>query len=237
VTVALKKLTLRCYPKTMSRLTPSTRFIAFAFFILFISACGVVTPPPVPTPPPLCNEGQISTEAEPCTARPTPDPNNPNNPSNPSNPGTTPKACQNSPTTVRSTKALCSITTFKASYAPGASDTIYMSVKLRDATVTFVKPTFVFDIVRVNVDKSTTSVAGPLLNNKAPSANPDIFQGDLTREQLLTGLETSIAFEFSAKAAVGKYVMVISLFSNTDAKDPANLVGRVFYNFEITANP
>jgi hypothetical protein len=234
VTVALKKLTLRCYPKTMSRSTPSTRFVALVFFILFISACGVVTPPPVKTPPPLCNEGQTSTEAEPCTARPT---TTPNNPSTPNNPGTTPQACQNSPATVRSTKALCSITTFKASYAPGASDTIYMLVKLEDATVTFVKPIFVFDIVRVNADKSTTSMAAQLLGNKRPSANPDIFQSDLTKEQLLTGLETSIAFEFSAKAAVGKYVMVISLFSNTDAKDPANLVGRVFYNFEVTANP
>jgi hypothetical protein len=237
VTVALKKLTLRCYPKTMSRLTPSTRFIALIFFILFISACGVVTPPPVPTPPPLCNNGQTSTEAEPCTARPAPDTGSTPDPNNPGGTPTTPQTCQNSPATVRSTKALCSTTTFKARYAPGASDTIYMSVKLRDATVTFVKPTFVFDIVRVNADRSTTSVAGPLLNNKAPSANPDIFQSDLTKEQLLAGLETSIAFEFFAKAAVGKYVMVISLFSNTDAKNPANLVGRVFYNFEITANP
>jgi hypothetical protein len=234
VTVALKKLTLRCYPKTMSRLTPSTRFIALVFFILFISACGVVTPPPVPTPPPLCNNGQTSTKAEPCTARPT---TTPNNPSTPNNPGTTPQACQNSPATVRSTKALCSTTTFKASYAPGTAETVYMLVKLEDANVTFVKPIFVFDIVRVNADKSTTSMAAQLLGNKRPSANPDIFQSDISREQLLAGLETSVAFQFAAKAAVGKYVMVISLFKDTDAFKSANLVGRVFYNFEITANP
>jgi hypothetical protein len=93
-------------------------------------------------------------------------------------------------------------------------------------------PTLTFDMVRVNADRSVTSVAGNLLDGR-PSANPNIFEGSVSKDQLLAGLEAAVAFRFKTSAPVGKYVMVISLFRDSDAYKPANLVGRVFYDFEI----
>lgn len=205
------------------------RFLTLMVFMLIFSACNVV-PPPLDTPPAPCADGQISTPTNPCTQDTTP----PETGGSPNNPGgnPAPQVCTNSPATVRSTPALCSSTTLESSYAPGSSDTVVMSVKLVDNTVVFVKPTFVFDIVRVNADGGTTSVAGHLLDG-IPSSNPDIFRSELSKDQLLAGLKAAVAFKFKADAAKGKYVMVLSLFKDTNAYNGANLVGRIFYDLEI----
>ncbi len=200
-----------------------------------LSACGVV-PPSLATPPAPCADGQISTPDNPCipdtippdtdSPDPTPDPT-------PDPDGTpAPAACTNLTVQPRTNPALFSAqTTMKSCYAPGLGDTVVMSVKLLDSTKVFVKPIFVFDIVRV-VGNTTSSVAGDLLDG-IPSANPDIFRSGLTKEQLLSGLKAAVAFKFKSDAPKGKYVMVLSLFKDADAFNPANLVGRIFYDLEI----
>ncbi len=225
-----------CYPDIML----PTRFylMGLLFAVLLFSACDVV-PAPVATPALPCENGQTSTPETPCVAgvdEPATDPgSNPGEPGgNPTDPGgnPTPQGCKNSPATVRSSATLCSSTTLKNSYAQGSSDTVVMSVKLLDATVTFIEPTIVFDIVRVNADRSTTSVAADLLDGR-PSANPNIFERAMKREELLAGLKASVAFKFKSSAPAGKYVMVLSLFKDADAFNVANLVGRIFYDLEI----
>jgi hypothetical protein len=232
-----------CYPRFMSRL--ALRFTIAILFMGFLSACGLVTPPTLATPPALCKDGQVSTEAEPCTPRPVvpegtsnnpvsnPSGDNPTNiPTTPTDTPTTPKICPDTLAKVRTTVKLASQTTLKGCYTPGDSDSIYVSLKLKDSTVTFTEPTVVFDIVKMNEDKSTTSMAYSLLAG-IPSANPDVFRNSVSKEDLLAGLETAVSLKFKSTAPVGKYSMVISLFVNTNAYDPANLVGRVFYAFEI----
>jgi hypothetical protein len=234
----------------MSRL--AFRLALAVLFMVVLSACGLVTPPTLETPPSLCKEGQISTEAEPCTPRPVtptdsstdptdpatnPNPSTPGSgtPTNPTNPGsnpTTPSPCPTTPAKVTTTVKLASQTTLKGCYTPNAEDSIYVLLQLKDSTVTFTEPTVVFDIVRVNTDKSTTSMAYSLLEG-IPSANPDVFRSAVTKEDLLVGLESAVSIKFKSTAPEGKYLMVISLFVNKNAYDPANLVGRVFYAFEI----
>ncbi len=217
------------------------RFFAAFLCVVLLSACNL-TPTPVPAQP-LCNDGQVSTVAEPCTAKPntggdTGGSDTGAEPATPSDPGATPTlSCKDVTVKPRSQATLSAQTTMQSCYEPGSSNAVYMSVKLLDDTVTFVKPTFVFDIVRVNANGSTTSVAYQLLGKNRPSASPDIFQSAIMKEQLLEGLETSVAFKFDANAAEGKYVMVISLFKDSDARKPANLVGRIFYDFEIKVTP
>lgn len=235
--IALNILMLHCYPKHMV-VIKHTRSLLFIVFIMILSACGSLVPQALPTPPAPCAAGQTNTPESPCipdTNNPTDPGNNPTNPgNNPTDPGgnPTPQVCQNSPATVRSSKSLCSSTTLKSNYVLGASDTVVMSVKLLDSTVVFVQPTIVFDIVRVNPDRSVTSVAGDLLEGR-PSANPNIFEGNLSKDQLLAGLKASVAFKLKSGAPAGKYVMVLSLFKDADAYNPANLVGRIFYDLEI----
>lgn len=239
------------------------RLATTLLFVVTLSACGLVVPPTLETPPALCKVGQVSTEAEPCTARPvdtttsndsTNTSGNPssgsdtsNNPSsggssNPSSGDTSPSpqpapttSCFTTPAKVTATAKLTSQTTLKGCYAPGDADSVYVSLKLKDDTVTFTKPTVVFDIVRVNADNSTTSMSYHLLAG-VPSANPDVFRGTITKEMLLMELETAVSLEFKSTAPAGKYLMVISLFVNSNAYDPTNLVGRVFYAFEVKKN-
>lgn len=104
---------------------------------------------------------------------------------------------------------------------PGASDDVFLSYQLLDSTVDMPTPTIVFDIVRPNAGNSPVSVACDLLDGR-PRANPNIFEGAITKEQLLTGLEAAVAFRFKPGAPVGRYVMVISLFRDSDAFNPAN---------------
>jgi hypothetical protein len=212
------------------------RFYFFLLVIVLFSACAVV-PPPVATPPAPCADGQTSTAANPCT--PDTDPpdtgGNPNNPGDPDNPGgnPAPAACEDTVVKPRTNPKLFSVdTSLKSCYAPGSSETVVKSVKLVDSTQVFVKPTFVFDIVRVNADGSTTSVAGDLLDG-IPSSNPDIFRSELSKDQLLSGLKVAVAFKFKADAPKGKYVMVLSLFKDADAYNGSNLVGRIFYDLEV----
>jgi hypothetical protein len=103
---------------------------------------------------------------------------------------------------------------------------------LVDSSAVFSKPTLVFDIVRVNADRSVTSVAGSLLDGR-PSANPNVFEGDLTEAQLRAGLRAAVAFKLKADAPKGEYVMVLSLFKAQDANNAANLVGRIYYDLEV----
>jgi hypothetical protein len=203
------------------------------FLMLPLVACGV--PPVLDLPPPVCEDRQVSTEEEPCIEGPTAP--SPTPPGSPTEPPTTPTSCTDIPANVRRTaKFLTSQTTFKSCYKPSDSDTVYVGIKLEDDRVTFVKPLFVFDIVVLNSDGSTRSVASSLLDGY-PSSNPDIFQADLTEEDLLAGLEASVAFKFKSSAPEGQYIMAISLFKDRDAFDRANLVGRIFYDFEIKKNP
>jgi hypothetical protein len=241
VTLAFKRLTGCCYPSAMSRL-------ALSFFcvgvLLFLSACGAITPPAMPAPAPICEKGQANTPENPCTPGPggTEDGGNTGGGDGGTGGGDTgggdtggnPASCETTEVKPRfNAKLLSSQTTLKSCYAPGDSATVFMSVKLEDSTIVFVDPTLVFDIVRVNANRSTTTVAGPLLGNQAPGVNPDIFRGDISKEQLVSGLEAAVSFKFSSKATPGKYVMVLSLFKDRDAFNPANLVSRIFYDFEI----
>lgn len=136
-----------------------------------------------------------------------------------------------------SPRILSSQTMFKSCYAPGSSDTVFMSIKLEESTIDFIDPTLVFDIVKVNPDKTTTSVAGSLLGNQAITVTPDIFKSDITEEQLLNGLGVTVSFKFLERSEPGNYVMVISLFMDEDAFNPDNLVSRLFYRFEIKETP
>jgi hypothetical protein len=244
----------RCYPGGMSRLL---RPAVLLLFVVTLSACGLVTPPTLEAPPPLCDIGQESTETDPCTARPvntntssdstnpatdssgvptdTPPPSDNGDTSSPppsDNQPTPTASCSTAPTSVSAMPKLVSQTTLKSCYFPGASDSVYVSLQLQDDSVTFTEPTIVFDIVRTNANGSTTSVAYSLLAG-IPSANPDVFRGMITKDMLLAGLETAVSLKFKSTAPAGNYTMVISLFVNDNAYDPANLVGRVFYPFEI----
>jgi hypothetical protein len=224
-----------------------SRFLFLFFVSLFLAACG--SSQPLREPSPICNVGQISTEEEPCVARPpetetdpeNPDPENPNpdtptpetpDPTTPTPEETPTETCGPAPVSTTSAAVITSQTTFKACYAPGAADEVFVSLKLEDSAIAFIKPTIVFDIVRLNSDNSTTSMAVKLLDGQ-PSANPDFLKKDVTKEELLAGLEASVALKFKSSAPKGKYDMVISLFKDSDAYDGNNLVGRVFYNFEI----
>lgn len=224
------------------------------FLTLMLSACGMFVPPPVAPPPGVCQENQVSTDAEPCVARPEVSPaTEPENssddpvmteqpmaetPASGVPPKTPVKTCWDLSATYFTTPypALSSQTTFKKCYEPGAADTVFLSFKLEDSTVTFVKPLMVFDIVAVNPDGSTKSMAYTLLDGR-PGANPNFLEDDLTKEQLLAGLETSVAFKFKSTAPEGNYAMVISLFKNTNAYDGRNLVGRLHYDFQIKRKP
>jgi hypothetical protein len=198
------------------------------------------TPPtnPTPTDPPTSptNPGTPTDPGTPANPGTPTDPNQPGNPTPPTPPTTPtdpnpPRGCGTT-ARVRSGSTLSSQTTFQSCYAPGASSTVFLSYRLLDSSVTMANPTLVFDMVRVNADRSTTSVAGDLLDGR-PSANPNIFEGSISKDQLLTGLRAAVAFRFKASAPEGKYVMVISLFRDGDAFNSSNLVGRVFYDFEI----
>jgi hypothetical protein len=219
-------------------------FIRFVISVLLLSSCNLIAPPASATPPPPCAAGQVSTEAEPCTSRPpdedTDGDGNPDTGDAPT-PGETPDgedapapiACENATVTPRmDASILSSETSLKSCYAPGDAPNIFASLKLEDSTVTLVSPIIVFDIVRDNADGSTTSVAASLLDER-PTVNPDILGGNVTREQLLAGLEAAVSLSFSESAPPGKYVMALSLFKDQDAFDPNNLVSRVFYDFEI----
>lgn len=216
-------------------LSSASRAFVLTFFILSLSACGAVLPSPLAAPPPICQDGQVNTEEVPCT----PGPDDGGDDGGGDNGGgddggAEPISCETAAVTPRfKARILSSQTTLKSCYARGSSATVFMSVKLEDSTIAFRDPTLVFDIVRVGTNGSTTSVAGSLLGNQAPGVNPDIFQGDITKEQLLSGLEAAVSFKFSGEATPGKYVMVLSLFMDADAFNPANLVGRIFYDFEI----
>jgi hypothetical protein len=231
----------------------SLRFLGVVMSAFILSSCDLIAQPTSATPPPPCAVGQESTEAEPCTPRPPNDdtdeadsPTTPNSPS-PENPEETPPtpapddgddvpgpvSCEDATVTPRmDSSILSSETGLKSCYAPGSSPDIFASLKLEDNTVALIDPTIVFDIVRDNPDGSTTSVAASLLDER-PSVNPDIFTGDVTKEQLLAGLEVAVSLSFSESAPPGKYVMALSLFKDQNAFDPNNLVGRVFYDFEI----
>jgi hypothetical protein len=229
-----------------TRQSPDTRqslqFLLILLFVTFLSACAV--PEALPTPPAPCESGQTNTPETPCIPDDSGDPTTPGTPTNPNtptNPGTptdpanpgTPVSCENTTVKPRTNANLFqATTTLKSCYAPGSSNTSVMGVKLLNSSVVFAKPLFVFDIVRVNPDKSTTSVAADLLDGR-PSANPNIFESDLTKEQLLAGLRASIAFKFKGSAPKGNYIMVLSLFKDADAYNAANLVGRIFYDIEI----
>jgi hypothetical protein len=254
----------RCYSGLMPSPMLFHRSTILLLFTCLLSACGAILSP-VATPPSVCAAGQVSTESEPCVARPattdtagesaagetTEAPNESDDtaegdaaedaPLSPSEAAEVPqtKPVQFCPTFANvstTTPRVSSVTTLRSCYAPGVADAVFVSFKLEDSTVTLVKPILVFDIVRVNADQSTTSVAHTLLDAR-PATNPNFLQRSLTKEELLAGLEASVALRFKTAAPVGKYVMAISLFKNTNAYDPNNLVGRVFYTFEITARP
>ncbi|MGL4609285.1 MAG: hypothetical protein ACRCYY_06310 [Trueperaceae bacterium] len=238
-----------------------SRFMSYSLILALLtllSSCGLFTPT-LDKPAALCEEGQVSTEAEPCTPRPTdngdtgaddggsdpvdpnPDPASPTdpvspadptNPTEPTVPPATPASCENTTASVEAMPGLNSETTLKSCYTPGTSDSVFVSYKLEDSSVELIKPTIVFDIVKSAADSSTTSVAYSLLA-AYPSANPDVFRDEVTKEDLLAGLETAVALKFKSSAVKGDYTMVISLFKDTDAYDGANLVGRVFYRFAI----
>jgi hypothetical protein len=232
---------VHCYPKGMM-VFKHLRLVMFILFMLLLSACGSIVPPAVATPPAPCADGQTNTPENPCTPDTTNNPTDPGgNPTdpggNPTDPGgnPTPTTCADITVEPRTNPKLFSAqTTLKSCYAPGSSETVVMSIKLVDNTVVFVKPTIVFDIVRVSNDaqKTVTSVAGDLLDGR-PSANPNIFESDISKDQLLAGLRAAVVFKFKSSAAKGNYVMVLSLFKDADAFNPKNLVGRIYYDFEI----
>jgi hypothetical protein len=212
-------------------------FTGLLICLLLLSSCNLIAPPASATPPSPCAAGQVSTEAEPCTPRPPDEDTDGDAPT----PGETPDgedapapvACENATVTPRmDASILSSETSLKSCYAPGDAPNIFASLKLEDSTVTLISPIIVFDIVRDNPDGSTTSVAASLLAER-PTVNPDILGGNVTREQLLAGLEAAVSLAFSETAPSGKYVMALSLFKDQNAYDPNNLVGRVFYDFEI----
>jgi hypothetical protein len=213
----------------------ASRPFGLTLLLFLLAACGVLVPPPVDTPPSVCEEGQQSTEEVPCTPRP--DDGNGGGDEDGGGDGDSgeePASCETTTVTPRyNARILSSQTTLKSCYAPGSSDTVFMSLKLEDSTITFIAPTLVFDIVTVDANGNTKSVAGTLLGNQAPGVNPDILRDDISKEQLLGGLEAAVSFKFSGSAAPGKYVMVLSLFMDADAHKQENLVGRTFYDFEI----
>lgn len=219
-------------------LSSASRAFVLTFFILCLSACGAVVPPPLAAPPPICQDGQVNTEEVPCT--PGPDDGGDDGGDDDGggddggDNGPEPLSCETTTVTPRfKARILSSQTTLKSCYARGSSATVFMSVKLEDSTIAFRDPTLVFDIVTVDANGNTKSVAGPLLGNQAPGVNPDILREEITKEQLVSGLEAAVSFKFSDNATPGKYVMVLSLFMDSDAFNPANLVGRIFYDFEI----
>jgi hypothetical protein len=207
-------------------LSLASRAFVVTLFILSLAACGAVVPATVDTPPPICEVGQESTEV-PCTPRP----DDGGGDDGGGDDGGEPTSCETTKVTPRfNARILSSQTTLKSCYASGSSDTVFMSVKLEKSTLAFIDPTLVFDIVTVDAKGNTKTVAGPLLGNQAPGVNPNIFQENISK---VSGLEAAVSLQFWDKATPGNYVMVLSLFMDKDAFNPANLVGRIFYDFEI----
>ncbi|NOK79058.1 MAG: hypothetical protein GFH24_608434n15 [Chloroflexi bacterium AL-N5] len=103
-----------------------------------------------------------------------------------------------------------------ASYEPGASGTVSISVQLLNPDLDFSQAVVFLNIVEIDERRTYPQVMHQLFS--AADAAPDIFKTVYSKEQLLNGVSTNLVFFLRDNAKPGSYSMAIQVFSgnNTD---------------------
>ena len=125
-------------------------------------------------------------------------------------------------------------------YHQGETTKVSISVKLTDADLDFENAVIFLNVVEIDAAQKYPQAAHKIFAAAKADDDIDIFKKVYSKEELLTGLATSIDFTFKDDAAPLKYALVIQVFEgkNTNPHRLANKhrIGFKAHKFDILTN-